>query len=362
MKSGKSLTELASEIERQQTSKRDFISDTRQLRAETNGAFKLSIPQTGLDEDQGFVNSTNELVPVTPIARRQITDRVGIPTKYSDRMAEEAPELLATNINHWFANKPERRMIRTLDGNVRAFLSDRYQRIDNFDVASMVLPVLNEVPGLKVISTEITERKMYIKAVTDRVAGEVKVGDEVQAGVCISNSEIGFGAVVVEPLVFRLVCLNGMVVNDHKFRRHHVGSRADAREGFYELLSDEALRADDDAILLKARDVVRGAMDEVIFNSTLDKMRAAAENRLEGHPEKAVEVLSNKMGFTQEEQGGVLRHLIEGGDLSQWGVLNAVTRYAQDVESYDRATELEALGGTILELPRANWREIAQAA
>ena len=51
MKEGRSLTDLAHEIERQQTAKRDFIADTRQVRVlddgttigvENQGAFRLS--------------------------------------------------------------------------------------------------------------------------------------------------------------------------------------------------------------------------------------------------------------------------------------------------------------------------------
>jgi len=38
--------------------------------------------------------------------------------------------------------KPERRMVRTLDGSTRAFLSDRYRPLDNFDLAHEVFHVL----------------------------------------------------------------------------------------------------------------------------------------------------------------------------------------------------------------------------
>jgi len=34
----------------------------------------------------------------------------------------------------------------------------------------------------------------------------------------------------------------------------------------------------------------------------------------------------------------VLRDLIEGGNLSQYGLINALTRTAEDAKSYDRAT------------------------
>ena len=55
-------------------------------------------------------------------------------------------------------------------------------------------------------------------------------GDIVQAGVMISNSEVGLGAVSIQPLVYRLVCTNGMIVNDMGERRHHVGRQAKAVE------------------------------------------------------------------------------------------------------------------------------------
>jgi hypothetical protein len=209
MKSGKSLVELAQAIEKQRGRKRDFIADTRHLRMQPTDRGPALIV-----EERGY--------PLTPIAHQQLGERVGIPAKYYERMRSDAPELLARNVNHWFGQAPERRMVRTLGGDARAFLSDRYQRIDNAHVAEVTLPVLADTPGIEVVSTEITEKRMYIKAITPRIAGEVRVGDEVQAGVMITNSEVGLGAITVAPLLFRLVCLNGMVVEDNRFRKHHV--------------------------------------------------------------------------------------------------------------------------------------------
>ena len=38
-----------------------------------------------------------------------------------------------------------------------------------------------------------------------------------------------------------------------------------------------------------------------------------------------------------------------GNDLSHDGLVNAVTRASQDIEDYNRATELERIGGVLLE-------------
>ena len=77
---------------------------------------------------------------------------------------------------------------------------------------------------------------------------------------------------------------------------------------------------------------------------------------------KTVEVLASRHGLTDDERSGVLRSLIEGGELSGYGLVNAVTHFSQQVDDYDRATELEALGGRLIELPAGEWRALAEAA
>lgn len=350
MKQQLNLVELATELARTKEQKRDLIADTRQL--------SMS------DDKHLTVGATadREVFDLTPIANRQIAARLGIPAKYADKMVAEAPGLLTENVNRWFQEKPERRMVRTMGENCRAFLSDSYQRIDNFDVAEEVLPILHEIEDAEIVSCALTETRMYIKACAPRVEGEVKVGDVVRAGVVISNSEIGLGAVRIQRLVERLVCTNGMILPDGGYSKNHVGARASQDEDIYELLSDETKQADDKALLLKVRDVVKAAVDEQKFAETIESMRQSAEDWITGDPAKAVEVLQNRMNLTDRDRGGVLRHLIEGGDLSRWGVLNAVTRYSQDVEDYDQATRFEELGGNILNLKRSEWAHIAEAA
>ena len=58
-------------------------------------------------------------------------------------------------------------------------------------------------------------------------------------------------------------------------------------------------------------------------------------------------------------QESILPHLIRGGDISQYGLVNAVTRASQDVECYDRATQLEYVGGDILSLSGNQWKDVS---
>ena len=52
-----------------------------------------------------------------------------------------------------------------------------------------------------------------------------------------------------------------------------------------------------------------------------------------------------------------MNYLIQGGDLSLYGLSNAITRASQDVESYDRATALEGIGWNVATMEPARWKE-----
>ena len=355
MKSGISLVDMAKEIQRQADLKADYMLDTRSLRLEPFDS-KLYLNAY----DQSGVPALEPL-EVNSIAHRQIGTHLKIPAAYYDKMMEEYPQLLAQNVNSWFTMTPQKRMVRTLDGNARAFLSERYRRIDNAEIAEAVLPILAEMPDVRIESCEITESKMYLKAVNPRLTAEVVPGDIVQSGILITNSEVGMGSMSIQPLVYRLVCTNGMVVNDARTRKYHVGRGNEAAED-YTLYSSETLAADDRALLLKVRDTVRAVVDQTRFERVIEMMREAKEAKITSTDiPQMVELAAADYGLNKAEGSGVLDHLIRGGDLSLYGLSNAITRAAQDVESYDRSTEMESIGYTVLGMSRSDWQRLNAA-
>lgn len=346
MKQGLTLDNMARELARQLDSKRDYLADTR----------NLSMTR---DNELMMIGDRCQSLPLTRIAHSQIAQRLSIPQAYYDRMQSQAPDLLATNVNTWFSKNPEQRMVRTLDGQVRAVLSHKYRALDNWDLAELSLPVISEA-GCIVKSCALTPTHMYIKAVTPRITAEVKAGDVVQAGIVISNSEVGHGSLRVEPLIFRLVCLNGLI-SEASIRKYHMGARWEAleEENVRELLTDETRKAQDKAFWMKARDIINGSLNQIAFDKIVARLRETTEEVIEKKPAKVVELVSNRFGFNSDEGESILMHLIQGGDMSKYGLVNAVTRASQDVEDYDRATELERAGGSIVELERGEWKEIS---
>jgi hypothetical protein len=353
MKQGRTLIGLVEELERQLTTKVDMIVPTQLMHHMTGEGGDTSLLIEAPDGSKRFT--------ATESCRRQLADRLKIPFGYFERMRSDQPELLDRNVNTWLHKEPEQRLVRTLDGRARAFLSDRYRRLDNYDLLEHVLPILRELPGARFESMELTDTRMYVKVVTPRVEFEIQPGDIVQAGVVISNSEIGHGSLSVQPLVYRLVCRNGLIAPDHAMRKAHVGRLQEASTEEITIFRDDTLAAEDKAFYLKVRDVVQAAVSQATFEQTAARMRSALGIKLTGDPVKAVEALATRYLLNEQERSGVLRSLITEADLSGYGLVNAITGYAQEVDSYDRATELEQLGGRLLEQSRAEWEAITMA-
>ena len=210
----------------------------------------------------------------------------------------------------------------------------------------------SKMQGAQIESCEVTPTHLYIKVVNRRVKAEVRVGDVVQASFVVSNSEVGLGRLRVEPLVFRLVCKNGLICKDLAQKKYHVGRQVnESSDSAYELYSEATLAQDDRAFFMKVQDVVRAAVDEAKFSLTVDKLREATQIPLKHEPVKAVEVLADKFQLTENERGDILRQLFMGGDSSRYGLVNAVTAASKIAKTYERATDLERIGGEILSLP-----------
>lgn len=360
MKTGRSLQEMAIELDRQLNAKRDYLIDTPAMRfapSQEDGRLMLDV-----NFGQGSDGLTEiQRMSVNDIAHRQIGQHLGIPARYYDKMRTDYPELLAANVNGWFEKTPTQRMLRTLDGTARAYLSNKYRRIDNFEVAKTVLPIIGDMAGASIESCELTDSRMYLKVVNQRITAEIKKGDIVQAGIMITNSETGQGSVSVSPLIYRLVCSNGMIAADNTLRKYHVGRANEAGDNL-EIFRNETIEADDRAFLMKIEDTVRAAVDQTKFNAIVQKMRDATEAKMDTHlVPQVVELSAKEFGMTQEEGNGILGHLIQGGDLSLYGLANAVTRHSQDVTSYDRATELEATGWSMMTMSPSLWRQLNTA-
>lgn len=361
MKTGiHSLKELAAEITRRSKAKKDVVA--------SSGAIVIAPHDKEVKAQIG-----TELFGINDVAHRQIQGHLKIPAEYYDRMRKDQPGLLANNINVWLHRSGEKRLVRTLDGNVRAFLSDRYRPLENEDLARAVLPVLTKMK-LDVMSCAITDTRLFIKAVDPAVTRELakvgaKWGDNMHKivrvaspAITIQNSEVGFSALSVLVGIYDAFCSNLASFSERSARKYHIGGKHDIGDEAYAMLSDDTRRKTDAALWGQIGDVTKAAFNKAHFNELVDKIEATRSDKIEGDIIQVVSFASKKFGMTDAEGSDVLQHLIEGGDLSRFGLYNAVTRTAEDLDDYDRASDFERMGGKIIELPRKEWAEVAQAA
>lgn len=366
MKQGLSLVQLAEQIEASKARKRDVVADTRNT--------------TVLATDEGVTLTLPDMTELDMLqhTHRQVGQHLQVRADFYDRLRDGHPALYTHLINGLLReHNPGQRMIRTYvpgegedRGVARAFLGKRYRRIDHDQIAEAVIPVLQELSDVEFHSTALTDTKMYIKAIVPTVAYDLNefidptkhefMDDVVQAGIVIKNSEVGVGGFDVEQLIYRLRCRNGMIVAQLMHKRH-VGKNVEAGDDL-SVYQDDTLKADDRALMLKLRDQVKAAVDDTRFRTIVQEFAAAKDSAPMEKPIKAMEVLAPRIGLTEGEGQSVLQHLLRDGDMTKFGAMNAVTRASQDVESYDRATELEELGADVMRIPVKDWEQIAAAA
>jgi hypothetical protein len=372
------IEELVSRIRVDADRKRDFIAPTTQANVYEGGT---KIELSDGSSNYGGVFSVN--------ARRQLGTHLGIPSQYIEKLqARGMNELVDTNFNQ-LLQTPVRnardRLFRTYDnGNdlmaqnvFRSTHSSSFLTFDHVDLMDGVAPVLNQIADkqeLRFISSGLTDNKLYMKIAFPNMQLQVRskqVNDIVECGVIISNSETGHGSIVVAQFIHRLICLNGMTVNDAGTRRRHVGSANARGELDYQADTVVAMKQ---ALTKQLRDHVLDCVDHDKFRATVARFNESAEDMTAEHePEGAIESVGKKFSLSESEVKYAKRALLEDGDYSRWGFANAITNLAVDDNknkersevlnlTYDRATELQELGGNIINLKPREWKRVALAA
>ncbi|MAF43001.1 MAG: hypothetical protein CMI54_02355 [Parcubacteria group bacterium] len=356
MKQGRNIHDLNNEVMTVASLREDLIVPSPSLHMTDDLTLQVKTPD--LEKMFGLTN----------VAHQGIARRLDIPKPYYDRMMVEAPALLAENVNTWMETEENSHMVRTLrqkDNDslaiCRALLSERYKRIDNDFVLDGLMPVLLKETDMIIESSEITETKFYLKCRFPSLERELVLHDAIQSGVVISNSEVGFGATNVSLLVYTVKCTNGMILPSKVFskRKNHIGRVQQHDENFHIIASDKTKQLEDQAFLSTLADVIKAAADPDVWADLVDNLQKTTERKITGNVDHTVENVTQKMNLLQSEGESVMEYLARGGDLSQWGMASAVTRMAQDADSYDRSTELERVGGRIIELSTAEWERLA---
>lgn len=370
MKAGMSLEALLTEVQRQNAVKRDFTTSTennvRMVEApDLPHGVAVVMLKDGAAELERF--------SVSEHAHKQIAARLNIPSRYYMRLLDDHRDLIVIQVNALFEREPASRLFRTLDGTLRAFLSDRYLRLDNQDVLEQTLPAI--VKGdleTQLLSTNVGENKMHVKVLftgdelSHEITSRTKDGSPriIRPGFRMGNSETGAGTLVIEGFFFDGYCLNGCVfgkIDAFTFKRTHLGGRLIEGADF-EVISDESRELEDKAIISQVGDVMNALAKPEFAQSMVNRLRATTETGDVESPVNAVDLAVKELDLREDEKESILTTFIEDRDYSQWGLASAITQVANlEVTTYERSCELENVGSNVIDLNQAQWNRFIQA-
>lgn len=316
------------------------------------------ITEAGVTQADGYYTPT-------AVADEGIANKLGVPVAYLKRLRTERPDLYDANVNGWLYGAPDgapdgrKFFVRCFRGDdadtgiARAFLSDSYRPIDNFDVLTAALDGVREAGvAVNIVGADLTDRRMVVRVAAPQVqalaptllrgyrspfTGESGSDNPtVFAGFQISNSETGGGAFAITPRLIVQVCRNGMTITKDALRSVHLGSRLD--EGVIRWSSTTMER---NLALVRAQtvDAVTTFLDTDYMTRVITRLEALADEVVE--TPDAVKTITKAAGYTAEQQDAILSHFIRGGQTTRAGVFNAATAAAQTVEDGDTAFDME---------------------
>ncbi len=321
------LQDLIEELERQKPLKWDQKLDSSELRMILDG-----------DQPKFSMNGNGNGFLITRPCHNQIAERLEIPAKYYAKMENEAPDLLTKNVNTWLREKPKDVFIRGLGDSVRAFLSDKYRVIDHLD---MLLCSLNELQAheVEVEDCYLCETEMNIKVKSHQLRDFVRHKDDlIIGGLLLVNSETGHRALRVEPRMFRVLCTNGMVIEEMMTRQIHLGNGTD------EL---------DEIVYLSIRRSIRELFGR--FGEMIQILRETTEIKVK-NVTKVINNLVEHYRLSEDQKENILIAFGREPESDKYGIANAITRAAQNEQTWEKSLEMERIGGKLITLPREEFR------
>jgi len=289
-----------------------------------------------------YRNSGTEQMSLGDYAMGQAFNRIGIPVQYGKKLFEERPDLVAEQFNHWTQKEEREVLLRMRTGDdgssfIRGFLSDRYSILDNNDVILAMREVVQELPEYEIHSFYLDDKRTHLRMTfpgLSSIIGQTLEGqpDILRLGIDIDNSEVGASSLRVVPMVYRLVCTNGLRAwaNDGDvYQQRHI-----------HLTSSELFGRMNTAIV---RAVKSG--DELI--DVLNKSKYWEVEK----PLDTIQALMKDSKYSKDLTAKVQDNYLMEAMPNVYGVVNALTRTARDLP-VERKIDLEEFAGEVLRNPK----------
>jgi hypothetical protein len=348
---------FADEIERVEKAKDDYLVP--------GGQMKMPDPEH-LDFE---VKDGLRLMGITANGHQQLAAKLGVPIDYY-RETAKVPGLREYNVNAWLQNAAgEKRLVRTLDGNVRAILSANFKPMDNYMLLDALMPALKGMsPADMLMRTyALSADNLYMQIVFPGSKVEIQPGKHeflkepiaIMAGITIRNSETGHAALDIRKSVWNLVCWNGLI-RESVLSMYHLGRELSGDENG-NIWTKETLQKEAELIRLRARDIIRDAMAPESMKGFVERAEAAIDDRIVKPMDEVIVNVTKRFLLTKDEGQKVMENILLGGkgNMNRWGVANALNALAHDLEDIDRQYDTERWASDIIDLKPSEWKAVA---
>ncbi len=215
----------------------------------------------------------------------------------------------------------------------------RGANIRNLDLLDALVQELEALPWkIRVDHCQEHDGDFHLAVVATDLGRNLDVGDCVNAGLFMQNSERGAFATIACERVFRVACQNGALVE------------CEATQSLQITPSKQMHVAGTQRWQKKMPEVIARSFSAEGLDIDLARFRATIERMLVTPYEFLCNLEAQRL-ISADEHSSIQAFFDEAADFSLYGLINAVTRVAHRLrqsDSWTRAFEIERLGGEIL--------------
>lgn len=275
----------------------------------------------------------------------QVAEKANVPPAYLRELSRGEDwqrDLAATVLTRHYAHVDDIRVLaRSVNGQLRGWLSDRYRRLDSRPLVEALATEAQAIGAIPVDGTA-TETRVAMKVIIPEIVEPVP-GEFLLYGGEWSTSDYGNGTNSFRAFALRAACLNGMT-RENLLRQVHLGGRLAEEIAF----SERTYQLDTDASVSALRDIVRGALGPAGRESLTEKIQAANQKDMsKGQLVAAVKTLpkAQQKSIVDAFESEDVINLPAGK--TAWRGSNAVSWIARHTEDAETRLDLERLAGSL---------------
>jgi len=271
----------------------------------------------------------------------QMAQATDMPVKFIDSLQSVADpwgrELLAHNLQTVFNRRFQKKhyLLRSLQQEVRGFLSDSYRRIDSRPIVEAFATAVQEKGALP-YEGYVTDTKIAIQAIMPEVYEPVP-GEVVAFGLSLENSDFGNGALSLRAYLLRIWCTN-LAITQEQMRQVHLGKRLDESMVY----SQQTYELDAQTTVSALRDVIQKQLDAGQLQQQMDLIRQANGKTVDST--QARELLRKALQKNEADSVIEVYNSLDTVNMpsgnTMWRLSNAVSWVAGKTEDAERKLEI----------------------